>query len=133
MLGVVRMNQRIARTRARWCLAEPSEDVENSWIERRQIGDGATAVAEVLGFRCVQSGLRFFTDGPQKIASVLRLKDSVLNQIRKSSPLNKVAGSMVPLKVFVVPVERIELPTFGLQNRCSTAELNRHFAEVSAG
>jgi hypothetical protein len=24
-----------------------------------------------------------------------------------------------------VPVERIELPTFGLQNRCSTAELNR--------
>jgi hypothetical protein len=26
---------------------------------------------------------------------------------------------------FVVPVERIELPTFGLQNRCSTAELNR--------
>src|SRR5204862_1375616 len=25
----------------------------------------------------------------------------------------------------LVPVERIELPTFGLQNRCSTAELNR--------
>ena len=25
----------------------------------------------------------------------------------------------------VVPAERIELPTFGLQNRCSTAELNR--------
>jgi hypothetical protein len=25
----------------------------------------------------------------------------------------------------MVPVERIELPTFGLQNRCSTAELNR--------
>ena len=27
---------------------------------------------------------------------------------------------------YLVPVERIELPTFGLQNRCSTAELNRH-------
>ena len=25
----------------------------------------------------------------------------------------------------VLPVERVELPTFGLQNRCSTAELNR--------
>ncbi len=25
----------------------------------------------------------------------------------------------------MVPVVRIELPTFGLQNRCSTAELNR--------
>jgi hypothetical protein len=25
----------------------------------------------------------------------------------------------------MVPVERIELPTFGLQNHCSTAELNR--------
>jgi hypothetical protein len=28
-----------------------------------------------------------------------------------------------------VPVERIELPTFGLQNRCSTAELNRQLIE----
>jgi hypothetical protein len=27
--------------------------------------------------------------------------------------------------IALVPVERIELPTFGLQNRCSTAELNR--------
>jgi hypothetical protein len=26
---------------------------------------------------------------------------------------------------FLVPVERIELPTFALQKRCSTAELNR--------
>ena len=26
----------------------------------------------------------------------------------------------------MVPVEGIEPPTFGLQNRCSTAELNRH-------
>jgi hypothetical protein len=30
------------------------------------------------------------------------------------------------LLISLVPVERIELPTFGLQNRCSTAELNRH-------
>jgi hypothetical protein len=28
-----------------------------------------------------------------------------------------------------VPVERIELPTFGLQNRCSTAELNRQLID----
>jgi hypothetical protein len=28
-----------------------------------------------------------------------------------------------------VPVERIELPPFGLQNRCSTAELNRQISE----
>ncbi len=27
----------------------------------------------------------------------------------------------------MVPVEGIEPPTFGLQNRCSTAELNRRF------
>ena len=32
----------------------------------------------------------------------------------------------------MVPVERIELPTFGLQNRCSTAELNRRI-EAMAG
>jgi hypothetical protein len=30
----------------------------------------------------------------------------------------------------VVPGERIELPTNGLQNRCSTAELTRHSLEV---
>ena len=33
----------------------------------------------------------------------------------------------------VVPVERIELPTFGLQNRCSTAELNRRIESGSIG
>ena len=31
----------------------------------------------------------------------------------------------------LVPVERIELPTFGLQNRCSTAELNRQISNIS--
>ena len=33
----------------------------------------------------------------------------------------------------MVPVERIELPTFGLQNRCSTAELNRRIEAIGAG
>src|SRR5438132_6466827 len=33
----------------------------------------------------------------------------------------------------VVPVERIELPTFGLQNRCSTAELNRRIGAIGEG
>jgi hypothetical protein len=33
----------------------------------------------------------------------------------------------------VVPVERIELPTFGLQNRCSTAELNRRIETIGEG
>ena len=37
----------------------------------------------------------------------------------------KRARSAVNAVISVVPVERIELPTFGLQNRCSTAELNR--------
>jgi hypothetical protein len=32
----------------------------------------------------------------------------------------------------MVPVERIELPTFGLQNRCSTAELNRRIEAIGA-
>ena len=36
------------------------------------------------------------------------------------------ASKILPkLLILLVPVERIELPTFGLQNRCSTAELNR--------
>ena len=33
----------------------------------------------------------------------------------------------------MVPVERIELPTFGLQNRCSTAELNRRLDGIFEG
>jgi hypothetical protein len=32
--------------------------------------------------------------------------------------------------ILLVPVERIELPTFGLQNRCSTAELNRQLIDA---
>ena len=35
--------------------------------------------------------------------------------------------------ILLVPVERIELPTFGLQNRCSTAELNRRIESGLAG
>jgi hypothetical protein len=30
--------------------------------------------------------------------------------------------------ILLVPGERIELPTNGLQNRCSTAELTRHLS-----
>ena len=33
----------------------------------------------------------------------------------------------------LVPAEGIEPPTFGLQNRCSTAELSRHFYVISTG
>jgi hypothetical protein len=33
--------------------------------------------------------------------------------------------SGIAVECGMVPVERIELPTNGLQNRCSTAELNR--------
>jgi hypothetical protein len=41
----------------------------------------------------------------------------------RSLPTHRYYGE---LPILLVPVERIELPTFGLQNRCSTAELNRH-------
>jgi hypothetical protein len=39
--------------------------------------------------------------------------------------VSDVGPQWVP--VLVVPGERFELPTNGLQNRCSTAELTRHF------
>jgi hypothetical protein len=41
-------------------------------------------------------------------------------------------GDVGQRKDFMVPVERIELPTFGLQNRCSTAELNRRIEAMAA-
>ena len=43
-----------------------------------------------------------------------------------SPPISKNAVSAK----LVVPVERIELPTFGLQNHCSTAELNRRIEAI---
>ena len=36
-----------------------------------------------------------------------------------------MVGFPAKLLFLLVPAERIELPTFGLQNRCSTAELSR--------
>ena len=47
---------------------------------------------------------------------------------RKTSELvpSQSVGTFQSSIDIMVPVERIELPTFGLQNRCSTAELNRH-------
>ena len=33
---------------------------------------------------------------------------------------------------FMVPGERIELPTFALQKRCSTAELTRHIKDLAS-
>jgi site-specific DNA recombinase len=47
-------------------------------------------------------------------------------QIEPLGRLAALIGSPAELSAKrMVPVERIELPTFGLQNRCSTAELNR--------
>jgi hypothetical protein len=45
----------------------------------------------------------------------------------------KIEEKPCPDAKVVVPVERIELPTFGLQNRCSTAELNRRIEAIGEG
>ena len=43
----------------------------------------------------------------------------------RNMALHSAADISAKYLFLLVPVERIELPTFGLQNRCSTAELNR--------
>jgi hypothetical protein len=50
-----------------------------------------------------------------------------------ASRRGRSTGGVATSPEWMVPVERIELPTFGLQNRCSTAELNRptHFNHQS--
>jgi hypothetical protein len=53
------------------------------------------------------------------VATVVRRR---LRRLRRGVGSTK---SPINIGLFMVPVERIELPTFGLQNRCSTAELNR--------
>ena len=61
---------------------------------------------------------------PASIDRSRQEKQSFVQDLRRPT-----AGGRIPNGAFqmigVVPVERIELPTFGLQNRCSTAELNR--------
>jgi hypothetical protein len=54
-------------------------------------------------------------------SAVLGLGIPTLERMVANSTFRTAPGAMEN----VVPVERIELPTFGLQNRCSTAELNR--------
>jgi hypothetical protein len=40
-------------------------------------------------------------------------------------------GKCEKCPILLVPGERIELPTNGLQNRCSTAELTRHINDLA--
>ena len=42
-------------------------------------------------------------------------------------------ASLIPALQGMVPVETIEVPKFGLQNRCSTAELNRRMKQPMSG
>src|SRR6186713_1653663 len=60
---------------------------------------------------------------------MLSLRRIRLSVLFVSSLLRLVAAERAKR---LVPVERIELPTFGLQNRCSTAELNRRIEAIGA-
>ena len=55
---------------------------------------------------------------------------------RKRNVCDKLQHEFVPVQrgkcpILLVPGERIELPTNGLQNRCSTAELTRLFNDLA--
>ena len=69
-------------------------------------------------------------NGPETFVPVLVPVETAgvrcLSQLRRRG---ESAEKPVKQGVLVVPVERIELPPFGLQNRCSTAELNRQAFE----
>jgi hypothetical protein len=51
---------------------------------------------------------------------------------RRVEDSGRIIGSRKNRRFYVVPGERIELPTNGLQNRCSTAELTRQLADLLA-
>src|SRR5580692_3028889 len=52
---------------------------------------------------------------------------------RKAAAMHRQSVTHVPGMDpgFGLPAERFELPTNGLQNRCSTTELSRHFKDLS--
>ena len=60
--------------------------------------------------------------GTQLAGLATRSGQSAKSSVRAALVLLRATG-LLGLKM--VPVEGIEPPTFGLQNRCSTAELNR--------
>ena len=62
-----------------------------------------------------------------------RSADSPVWPLLIRKPHEEEEGRPRPDGVGMVPVERIELPTFGLQNRCSTAELNRRIEATGEG
>ena len=56
---------------------------------------------------------------------------SVPRRYRRDCHASDGTALAIGWSLMLVPVERIELPTFGLQNRCSTAELNRRIERIS--
>src|SRR6185369_1159614 len=63
-------------------------------------------------------------------ATVLLFRRLAARLVRIANTRNCWDNKESPDAEVVVPVERIELPTFGLQNRCSTAELNRRIEAI---
>jgi hypothetical protein len=98
-------------------------------VFRRRVKRGARGVSIVAS---VLVALKTETDCCGKFRRLSH------HQLKKSVPTldappeyHRLPLSRRPVtRSLMVPVERIELPTFGLQNRCSTAELNRRSQEV---
>ena len=88
--------------------------------------------------KLVLDRLKIQIDNPKLmgLAALIGGPGGVAKATGTAKPVGAKAASTVNNSVsakLVVPVERIELPTFGLQNRCSTAELNRHIAKIRHG
>jgi hypothetical protein len=69
--------------------------------------------------------LAFAVDGADRLSMIVFTPATPADPLAIALPLAGQISDRVRELMIVVPVERIELPTFGLQNRCSTAELNR--------
>ena len=65
----------------------------------------------------------------------LRLAGAIFRSSKKLPKVDSVEDTRCRMSkkclIFLVPGERIELPTNGLQNRCSTAELTRRFNNLA--
>ena len=59
----------------------------------------------------------------EQLILLLGLANRCCSPLMPALPIARTLRKGLFYKVLLVPVERIELPTFGLQNHCATAEL----------
>jgi hypothetical protein len=112
--------QRRPQTSQRRLLSIEECSPSPNWLSKPYPNPQSTTVREQANARNVTPPCRIH------VAPTARHAPELLGMQRELLRHRQHKKSLSQALIAVVPGERIELPTNGLQNRCSTAELTRH-------